>query len=116
MMRLDGRKFGAPRKAVVKALQAEGIPCSGGYGFSLHRQPLFRNKAFGPYLPKSKVDYARTECPNSDMICREQCIWIEHRALLGSRRDMDDIARAFSKIHEHRSALTDWAMRNPEAR
>ena len=35
MLRLDSQGFGAPRAAVLKALQAEGIPCSGGYGFSL---------------------------------------------------------------------------------
>ena len=51
MLRLDGEAFGAPRAAVLKALQAEGIPCSAGYGFSLPQQPMFRNKAFGPYLP-----------------------------------------------------------------
>src|SRR5439155_14394508 len=33
MLRLDGAAFGVPRAAVLKALQAEGIPCSGGYGF-----------------------------------------------------------------------------------
>src|SRR3954471_9845930 len=45
MMRLDPAEFGAPRSAVLKALQAEGIPCSGGYGYSLTQQPLFKTKA-----------------------------------------------------------------------
>ena len=115
MLRLDGMRFGAPRKAVVKALQAEGIPCSAGYGFPLHQQPLFRNKSFGPYLPHCKLDYASVRCPNADLICREQSIWIEHRALLGGRKDMQDITRAFTKIHEQRAALTNWAMQNSEA-
>ena len=35
MLRLDAAAFGAPRAAVLRALEAEGIPCSGGYGFSL---------------------------------------------------------------------------------
>jgi len=30
---------------------------------------------------------------------------------LGSRADMEDIARAFAKIHEHRGALHDWCRR-----
>ena len=53
----------APR--CIKALQAEGIPCSAGYGFSLHQQPMFRNQAFGPYLPKvsAKLNYQKTQCP-----------------------------------------------------
>ena len=42
MLRLDSAVFGAPREAVLAALEAEGIPCSGGYGFSLNDQPLFR--------------------------------------------------------------------------
>src|SRR5438552_2878054 len=97
MLRIDEKQFGAPRAAVLKALQAEGIPCSGGYGFSLPQQPMFRNKAFGPFLPKAsaRLNYARTSCPNSELICREQCIWLEQNLLLGPRGDMDDIARAF---------------------
>jgi dTDP-4-amino-4,6-dideoxygalactose transaminase len=97
MLRLDEQRFGAPRDAVVKALQAEGIPCSAGYGLSLHHQPFFRNKAFGPYLPKTPVDFAKTSCPNSDRVCRE-AIWLEQRMFLGPRKDMDDIARAFEKV------------------
>ena len=111
MLRVDGREFGSPRAAVIQALQAEGIPCSGGYGLSLHHQPLFRNKAFGPYLPKAsaKLNYQKTQCPNSDLICREQCIWLEHGIFLGSRSDIDDVARAFEKIYENRDPLTGWS-------
>jgi dTDP-4-amino-4,6-dideoxygalactose transaminase len=97
MLRLDEQQFGAPRDAVVEALQAEGIPCSAGYGLSLHRQPFFRNRAFGPYLPKAPVDFAKTHCPNSDRVCRE-AIWLEQRMFLGPRKDMGDIARAFEKV------------------
>lgn len=109
MLRLDAAGFGAPRAAVLRALEAEGVPCSGGYGFSLPRQPLFLNQAFGPFLPGAaeRVDYGLTRCPNSDLLCAEQCIWLEHRLLLGSREDVDDIVRAFDKVHEHRDALTE---------
>ena len=110
MLRLEASQFGASRNAVVKALQAEGIPCSGGYAFSLHQQPFFRNKTFGPYLPKAiaRLDYAKTKCPNSDLICREQGIWFHQSMLLGPRRDMDDIVRAFEKLFENRDALKAW--------
>lgn len=115
MLRLEGDAFGAPRSAVVQALQAEGIPCSAGYAISLHRQPMFRNKAFGPYLDqaRSRLNYRDTDCPNSDAICEQQGIWIEQRAFLGSRADMDDIARAFEKIYESRDALRTWSRRRP---
>jgi dTDP-4-amino-4,6-dideoxygalactose transaminase len=107
MLRVDPSIFGAPRNAILKALDAEGIPCSGGYGFSLPRQPLFRNKAFGPYLSgvAAKVDYTKTNCPVSDLVC-EQSIWLGQELLLGSRDDIEDIARAFEKIYEHRESLT----------
>jgi dTDP-4-amino-4,6-dideoxygalactose transaminase len=108
MLRIDGREFGTPRAAVLKALQAEGIPCSGGYGFSLHHQPMFRNRAFGPYLPKASLDYRQVRCPNSDLICREQGVWLEQSLFLGPRSDMDDMARAFEKIFENREKLNQW--------
>jgi dTDP-4-amino-4,6-dideoxygalactose transaminase len=113
MLRVDAEKFGAPRSAVVEALRAEGIPCSAGYGFSLHRQPIFRKRAFGPYLHRvvPKLHYERSRCPNSDLICREQGLWLEQAMFLGPRSDMDDIARAFEKIYENRSSLTAWSRR-----
>lgn len=89
MLRADSARDG-----LVKALRAEGIPCSAGYGFSLPCQPFFRNKAFGPYLAGTSVDYRSTRCPNSDRICNES-IWLEQNMFLGSRSDMDDVARAF---------------------
>ena len=115
MLRLDAAVFGAPRAAVIQALRAEGIPCSAGYGFSLHQQPMFRNKAFGPYLTKAaaQLDYLQTRCPNSDLICREQGVWLEQSLFLGSRADMEDLVRAFAKVHEQRTALSAWFRKQP---
>lgn len=108
MLRLDSAGFGAPRAAVLRALQAEGIPCSAGYGYSLPRQPMFLKKAFGPFLPaaSARLDYAQVRCPNSDLLC-QQAIWLEHSLLLGPAGDMDDIVRAFEKVHDHRGALVN---------
>jgi dTDP-4-amino-4,6-dideoxygalactose transaminase len=113
MARLDAAVFGAPRAAVLDALRAEGIPCSAGYGWTLPRQPVFRNKAFGPYLAAavsrhdSRLDYnaQADRCPNADLLCREQAIWLEQSLMLGTRADIDDIARAFEKVYEHRNEL-----------
>lgn len=107
MLRFDAAGFEAPRETVLKALQAEGIPCSGGYGFPLYLQPLFQKKAFGPYLSNAKsLNYARVRCPNSELIC-QQAIWLEHRLLLGTRSDTNDVAEAFEKIYEQRAALVE---------
>jgi dTDP-4-amino-4,6-dideoxygalactose transaminase len=107
MLRIDAARFGAPRSAVLAALEAEGIPCSGGYGFSLPDQPLFRNRAFGPYLPDAgaRLNELKTRCPASDHICREQAIWLGQNLLLGDQADLDDIAMAFEKVYEHRQEL-----------
>jgi len=108
MLRIDAAKFGASRAAVLDALTAEGIPCSAGYGYSLPDQPLFRNKAFGPYLPRAsaRLDYGSARCPNSDVICREQGLWLGQNLFLGSDEDVDDIARAFEKVYAHRDELS----------
>jgi dTDP-4-amino-4,6-dideoxygalactose transaminase len=113
MMRIDPVAFGASREQVLKALKAEGVPCSPGYGYSLNRQPLFRNKAFGPYLPGavSRLDYAAQTFPVSDLICHEQGVWLDQRYFLGTKRDMDDIARAFSKVYDNRALLIEAAGR-----
>jgi hypothetical protein len=108
MLRIDPAGFGAPRAAVLDALAAEGIPCSAGYGYSLPDQPLFRRKAFGPYLPgaSSRLDYQTSRCPNSDLICREQALWLGQNLLLGPDEDIDDIVRAFEKVYAHRHELS----------
>lgn len=107
LFRIDARTFGAPRPAVLKALAAEGVPVSGGYAIPLYRQPLFLNKAFGPYLPNAtkSLDFAKVSCPDCEKICGEQGAWLEQSLFLGTQGDMDDIARAFEKVYEHRDAL-----------
>jgi dTDP-4-amino-4,6-dideoxygalactose transaminase len=107
LFRIDEVAFGAPRAAVLRAWEAEGIPVCGGYALPLYRQPLFLNKAFGPYLPSAsaKLDYAGVKCPNCETICYEQGAWLEQNLFLGTKADMDDIARAFEKIHDHRNEL-----------
>jgi hypothetical protein len=80
---------------------------------------MFRERAFGPYLPgrRDRLDYRKTHCPNSDILCGEQGLWLEQSVFLGSTSDMSDIAEAFEKMHEHRAALSAWARRYlPSAR
>ncbi len=107
LFRINAGEFGASRPAILQALAAEGIPVSGGYALPLYRQPLFLNQAFGPYLSnaRSRLDYSRVQCPNCETICAEQGAWLEQSLLLGTPADMDDIARAFEKVYEHRAAL-----------
>jgi dTDP-4-amino-4,6-dideoxygalactose transaminase len=111
LFRIDAAAFGAPRNAVLKALEAEGIPVCGGYALPLYRQPLFLNRAFGPYLPNASrtLDYGKVKCPNCEKICSEQGAWFEQSLFLGQQTDMDDIANAFEKVYQQREALSHWA-------
>ncbi|NLE61148.1 MAG: DegT/DnrJ/EryC1/StrS family aminotransferase [Planctomycetes bacterium] len=105
--RVDARELGAPRQAFLKALDAEGIPNFGGYPLPLYKQRLFLDREFGPYAGCQGVDYAKTSCPNCETICYEQGGWLEHRMLLGTREDMDDIVAAFRKVYENRDRLQE---------
>lgn len=111
LFRIDPEVFGARREAVVQALQAEGVPASVGYVLPLYRQPMFLNRAFGPYLPNASriVDYDKVRCPNSEKVCAEQGAWLAQHLFLGSEDDVDDIARAFEKVYEHRESLNRWS-------
>ncbi len=109
LLRFDPAVLGAPRDAFLKALAAEGIPIAGGYAWPLYRQPLFLNRAFGPYSgcggTPPGADYAKVRCPNCETICYEQGAWMEQKLMLGTQADMDDIVRAFTKVHENRDTL-----------
>ncbi len=107
MLRLESSQFGASRSKLVQALRAEGIPCSTGYGYPLNEQPLFRNKAFGPYLPKTRdrLDFSKASVANADLLCREEAIWLEQSLFLGPQSDVEEIAAAFEKVYANRTAL-----------
>jgi dTDP-4-amino-4,6-dideoxygalactose transaminase len=94
---------GVSRAEFVAALNAEGIPALTGYAFPSYGNPLMtsaetrdRFRAAGIELPDYR-EYA-DRCPNAERACREEAIWLEHRLLLGTREDMDDIIGAFAKV------------------
>ena len=101
--RLLAEEFGMTRDAAIEALAAEGIPTSFGYPLPLYRQPMFLDRAFGTYgrreASRPMPDYRKVNCPNCETICGSEGMWLEHRLLLGTRQDMDDIADALEKIH-----------------
>ncbi len=93
-LRFVESEFGLSRARFLEALTAEGVPASSGYAHSLFNNPLY-DPSFARY---------NELCPNSNQACRE-AVWMEHRYLLGSPSDMDDIAAAFAKIYENRASL-----------
>jgi perosamine synthetase len=110
MFRYDKTHFaGLPRGRFLEALQAEGIPCTGGYA-PLNKEPFLRNtlqsRAFRSiYSAEEIAAYeARNHCPANDRLCQE-AVWFFQTMLLGSRADMDQIAEAVRKIQEQAALL-----------
>jgi perosamine synthetase len=98
---------GLSREGFLKALQAEGIPCSGGYS-PLNKMPYlentFKSQNFKLMYPGNSLDYKsymeRNQCPVDDQVCKE-AVWFMQNILLGTKSDMDDIAAAIEKIHKN---------------
>ncbi len=110
MFRYDAQAFqDLPRDRFLAALEAEGIPCSGGYG-PLNREPFIRqtleSRAFRRiYGEGAAAEWeARNLCPENDRLCRE-AVWFFQTMLLGPRSDMDYIAEAIRKIQRHAGEL-----------
>lgn len=106
MLRYDPSGFaGLPRARFLKALKAEGIPCSPGYT-PLNKEPFLEatlnSRAFQQIYPaKELADMRqRNRCPENDKLC-EEAVWFFQTMLLGSQRDMDQIAEAIRKIQKH---------------
>ena len=98
-----------PRSKFLAALKAEGIPCSSGYN-RVNKNAFFENalrsKNFRKMYPKKRLDRCRelNHCPDGDRLC-DEAVWFFHSILLGTKKDMDDIADAIQKIYENRSKL-----------
>jgi len=97
------------RNGFLKALTAEGIPCSSGYR-PLNKEPFIQmalqSRGYRRIYPKDLLEgwLERNACPQNDLLC-EQAVWFSQNMLLGSRSDMDQIAEAIGKIQKHAGEL-----------
>lgn len=103
MFRYQKEKFaGLLRRQFLKALEAEGIPASGGY-MPLNKEPFIKTaletRGFQTIYGKDvlKKWLERNQCPVNDRLC-EEAVWFTQSMLLGNRGDMDQIAEAIRKI------------------
>jgi dTDP-4-amino-4,6-dideoxygalactose transaminase len=110
MFRYDKSAFaGASRDQFLKALRAEGVPCSGGYT-PLNKQPFLKetlgSRAYNAIYSAERLAswWEQSQCPENDRLCDES-VWFTQTMLLGPRGDMDEIAAAVRKIHENAGAL-----------
>ena len=106
--RYDQAAFkGLPREEFLKALRAEGIPCSGGYAVlnnQLFLKDAFESKAYQNSYTREQLNFekymADNKCPENEQLCK-QAVWFTQNMLLGPKTDMDDIAAAIARIHKN---------------
>jgi perosamine synthetase len=110
MFRYENTQFaGLPRAQFLKALRAEGVPCSGGYT-PLNKEPFlkhtFDSRAYRAIYPDSRLAQwvERNHCPANDKLC-EEAVWFTQTMMLGPREDMDQIAEAVRKIQRQAGIL-----------
>ena len=98
-----------PKEKFLRALSAEGIPCSSGYGKQNKDglfEEAFNSRGYKRLFPESRIKQWREEniLPGNDQLC-DQAVTFYQSLLLGSRADMDDIVNAITKIYENRASL-----------
>lgn len=116
MLRYNTDRFdGLSREVFLKALRAEGIPCTGGYGgvdgtSPLNKEPFIKNaldsRGYRAIYSEDRIKeyHEKNHCPENDKLCRE-AIWFFQSMFLGEREDMDQIAEAILKIQAHAAEL-----------
>ena len=110
MFRYDKEKFaGMDRAKFIKALESEGVTCSGGYG-KMNKESyvtdLAKNKHYlNIYGEKTMKDWLeRLNCPENDKLT-EQAVWFFQNMLLGTKADMEHIAEAINKIYKNAAEI-----------
>lgn len=99
---------GLSRQQFIAALNAEGIPCSSGYGVITdlpYLQDAFGSAVFKHAYTPRQIDFAQyviaNRCPVNDKLCNEQAVWFMHNLLLGPKEDMELIAAAIRRVHQN---------------
>ena len=103
---------GLSRELFLKALNAEGIPCSSGYATltdKLYLKDAFTERRFKQAYSKEMLDFddfvLRNKCANNEILCNEQAVWFTQNMLLGTKEDMERIAAAIKRVHSHADAI-----------
>ena len=97
--RIKPEEFGTDKRTFLDAAHAEGVPVSGG-----HPRPIYDN----PMLDLETGEIAGgagtfrvMECPESELLTRDEGIAMGHVTLLAEESDMDDIAEGIAKVRRN---------------
>jgi dTDP-4-amino-4,6-dideoxygalactose transaminase len=98
---------GVPVEKLMKALEAEGIPCEPGYP-PVHSLDLFTSGAYRQRLAGEQRarehSFLKQPYPNAQRAFSE-AIWIPQPALLGDEEDMSEIAAGVRKVQTYAAEL-----------
>jgi dTDP-4-amino-4,6-dideoxygalactose transaminase len=91
MFRLENVEL-VDKEDFIRKMNAEGIPVTGGY------VSLNKNRAVLKETKKWLGEERVYSCPISEQACEKEIIWLPQRVLLGTDKDMEDIAVAIKKV------------------
>lgn len=94
---------GLGREVFLKALGAEGIPCSPGY-VCLYKQHVFDSPGFRR-ATGSNIQYGELNLEVSERLTGSEGMWLTQNLLLSEKKDMDQIADAILKVYENADEL-----------
>ena len=98
-----------PRDLFVAALEKEGIPCDGRFYEPVYKSDLFyATPENSPQLVLNRsvpMDYSKVSCPISERAAYDESVWLPQFLLVGDDEDVDDIARAVTKVVAGRKEL-----------
>jgi dTDP-4-amino-4,6-dideoxygalactose transaminase len=102
----DEAAWGAPRAKVLAAINAEGVPISGGYVKPLYLSPLYQERratAFRSYSGDAR--YEEGICPAVERLHNQTMVLLAIVRPPATESDMDDVACAIQKVWRCRGEL-----------
>lgn len=100
LVRYDPAAFGdRSRKQFLKALRAEGVPCSGGYKAPLHQSLAIEADVRGQYERSGRTDNPLPpSLPVSERAAASEAVWLPQYLLLADDESIAAIGQAIRKI------------------
>ncbi|MEW6239056.1 MAG: DegT/DnrJ/EryC1/StrS family aminotransferase [Candidatus Omnitrophota bacterium] len=93
-----------PKPKFAEALEKEGIPCSTGYlplqNYSYFQHFAEKTPAYAS-LYAGKFNFDPSTCPVCVRVCEREGVWLFQNMFLGTKKDMEDIAEAITKIQQY---------------
>lgn len=98
-------EVGLTKEQFVKAVQAEGIPLTGGYMWPIYENDVFKKFSARPRgCPYTcpfhgvNIRYPRGLCPNAEKLCYETGLWLPGYSLNVAKEELEDVRQAIEKV------------------